>query len=66
MLGGDSGFAKLMENSRKIGMKVMTDCTARVSSTRYKKVYQPFLLDYIDESGKKYPFYGAEGRSINY
>lgn len=66
MLGGETGFNKLMGESKKLGMKVITDCTARISSTRYRKVYEPYLLSYIDESGKKFPFYGAEGRSINY
>lgn len=55
-----------MNKSHEIGMKVITDCTARVSSSRYDKRYEEFGLIFVDESGKKYPFYGCEGRSINY
>jgi hypothetical protein len=47
-------------------MKIITDCTDRVSSSRYDNIYSPYILHYIDESGRKYPFYGCEGRSINY
>lgn len=47
-------------------MKIITDCTDRVSSSRYDKIYDPYVLHYVDESGRKHPFYGCEGRSINY
>lgn len=55
-----------MTKSHEIGMKVITDCTTRVSSSRYNKCYEKYGLSYIDEGGKKYPFYGCEGRSITY
>ena len=48
MLGGENGFRKLMKNSREIGMKIITDCTARISSSRFSKVYEPYFLHYID------------------
>lgn len=55
-----------MKKSKEVGMKVITDCTCRVSSSRHSKIYDSHTLSYIDESGRKYPLYGCEGRSINY
>ena len=66
MLGGHNSFVELMKKSHEVGMKIITDCTARVSSSRYNKIYEPLVLHYLDDSGKKLPFYGCQGRSINY
>lgn len=66
MLGGEQSFTELMKKSREVGMKIVTDCTDRISSSRYDKIYNPYILHYVDESGRKYPLYGCEGRSINY
>lgn len=59
MLGGHESFAELMKKSKEVGMKVITDCTCRVSSSRHSKVYDSYILSYIDESGRKYPLYGC-------
>lgn len=48
MLGGEKSFVDLMKKSREAGMKIITDCTDRVSSSRYDKSYSPFILNYID------------------
>lgn len=55
-----------MKKSKEVGMKIITDCTDRISSSRYDKIYSSHILHYVDESGRKYPHYGCEGRSINY
>ena len=66
MLGGSSSFKNLVDESGKVGVKIITDCTTRVSSSRMNSRYEEYLLQYLDETGKKYPFYGSIGRSINY
>lgn len=29
-------------------MKIITDCTDRISSSRYDKIYNPYILHYVD------------------
>ena len=66
MLGGAYSFKNLVDESQKVGVKIITDCTTRVSSSRMKKVYEEHLVHHLDETGKKYPLYGSVGRSISY
>jgi|LakMenEpi03Aug12_release.lakeMendotaPanAssembly.Ray.scaffolds.fasta_scaffold25286_3 hypothetical protein len=44
MLGGEQSFSELMKKSKEVGMKIITDCTDRVSSSRYDNCYNPFIL----------------------
>lgn len=37
-----------MKKSQEVGMKIITDCTDRISSSRYDKIYDPYILNYID------------------
>lgn len=48
-----------MKKSKEVGMKIITDCTDRISSSRYDKTYSSHILHYVDESGRKYPHYGC-------
>lgn len=48
MLGGQKAFIQLVKKSNEVGMKIVTDCTTRISSSRYDKCYEPFILHHID------------------
>jgi len=44
MLGGKPGFTKLMETAKKLNIKIIIDCLARISSTRHHRKYRNLLL----------------------
>jgi hypothetical protein len=37
MLGGHQSFVDLVKKSHDVGMKIITDCTTRISSSRYDR-----------------------------
>jgi|NOAtaT_6_FD_contig_21_2691968_length_2421_multi_5_in_0_out_0_2 hypothetical protein len=39
MLGGEEKFKEVMELANNLGMKILTDCIGRISSSRYDPKY---------------------------
>ena len=66
MLGGDEGFRALIKQAHLLGIKVIVDCTARVSSSHMSKRYDGLRLKAVDEHGRIVYHYGANGKSISY
>jgi hypothetical protein len=66
MLGGDHDFKKAVEKANSLGLKVLVDSLARVSSSRMHRKYRGLLCSTIDGTGKKTFLYGSEGRAVNY
>lgn len=66
MLGGEEEFIKLCKYAKQIGIKIIVDCFARVSSSRMHKKYRDLINYGLDESGKKKIMYGTDGRALNY
>ena len=66
MLGGDEGLHKLIKHAHALNIKVVVDCSIRVSSSRMNKKYDDFRLKAVDEQGRIIYHYGANGRSISY
>jgi hypothetical protein len=66
MLGGDEGFKKLMSTAKKNKIKIVTDCLARISSSRNHRKYRDLLLYTLDEDGKRRICYGTDGQAVNY
>ena len=66
MLGGEAEFIKLCNYAKQIGMKIVVDCLARVSSSRMHKKYRDLINYGLDENGKKKIIYGTDGRALNY
>ena len=66
MLGGDEGLKKLIERAHYLNIKVIVDCSVRVSSSHMGKRYEGLRLKAVDEQGRIVFHYGANGRSISY
>jgi len=66
MLGGDEGFARVMEQAKKSKIKIIVDCLARISSSRNHRKYRDLLLYYLDEDGRRKICYGTDGQALNY
>jgi len=66
MLGGDQEFQKLVQEAKKHGLKVITDCYARISSSRAHRKYKELMLHFLDPEGRKKICYGTDGLAMNY
>ena len=66
MLGGKQQFLELVQRSHQLGLKVIVDCSSRVSSSRMGKKYDQLRLRNVDEQGRLVYHYGCNGRSISY
>lgn len=66
MLGGEEGLKTLIKKAHCLGIKILVDCSVRVSSSRMSKRYEGLLLRSVDEKGRIVYNYGANGRSISY
>lgn len=66
MLGGESGFKKLIEKSNSLGIKILIDSLTRVSSARPHRKYRKLIIHRIDHEGKKLAVYGSDGRAVNF
>lgn len=66
LLGGDSEFKKLVDESHKQNVKIVIDCLLKVSSSRYHRKYKDLITYKLDERGKIISFFGNEGYSVNY
>ena len=66
LLGGDSDFKSLMSESKQVGVKILVDCLARVSSTHYHRRYKGEEFFVMNETGKLVVCYGTDGRAIRY
>lgn len=66
MLGGDEEFDKLMKEAKKQGIKIITDCFARISSSRAHRKYKELMLHFLDPEGRKKICYGTDGMAVNY
>eukprot|EP00917_Polyrhabdina_sp_WS-2016_P011033 GHVP01024186.1.p1 GENE.GHVP01024186.1~~GHVP01024186.1.p1 ORF type:complete len:2011 (-),score=317.95 GHVP01024186.1:3954-9986(-) len=61
--GGVQGFLGMMREAKRVGIRVMVDCFARISSSGMHRKYYPYGLHTIDEQGKLVRLYGTEGRA---
>ena len=66
MLGGKQQFQALVKRAHELGVKVIVDCSSRVSSSRMGKKYDQLRLRNVDERGRLVYHYGCNGRSISY
>ena len=66
MLGGDQGLKELIKKAHQLKIKVMVDCSLRVSSSHMSKKYDGLRLKAVDDQGRVIFHYGANGRSITY
>ena len=63
MLGGDKGLMGVMRSAKKNQVKIITDCLARISSSRHHRKYKNLLLHYLDEDGRRHICYGTDGQA---
>jgi hypothetical protein len=63
MLGGEKGFMGVMRSAKKNQVKIITDCLARISSSRHHRKYKNLLLHYLDEDGRRHICYGTDGQA---
>lgn len=66
MLGGQQGFASLMQRAKKENIKIVVDSLARISSSRHHRKFRDLLLHYLDPDGKRSICYGTDGQAIKY
>jgi hypothetical protein len=66
MLGGDEALKRLIGKAHDFGIKVLVDCSIRVSSSHMGKRYEGLRLKAVDDKGRIVFHYGANGRSISY
>jgi len=66
MLGGGPEFSSLMKESKEVGIKILVDCVARISSKNYHRRYKNKLFYVRNNHGLPVVCYGTDGRSINY
>lgn len=66
MNGGAPGFRLLLEEAKRVGIKVVVDSFIRVSSSRAHRKYEPHFLYHINSEGKKRVLYGRGGRASSY
>lgn len=55
-----------MKEAHEDGVKVIVDCSTRVSSSRMARKYESLRLRTVDEQGRLHYHYGCNGRSIGY
>lgn len=66
MLGGVTGFNEMMQEAKKLDMNIIIDGLTRISSARPHKRYAEYLLNVLDESGKKTVCFGTDGKALNF
>jgi len=55
-----------MSQAKSNKIKIITDCLARISSSRHHRKYKDLLLYNLDEDGRRKICYGTDGQAINY
>ena len=63
MLGGEKGLKGVMKAAKQSQVKIVTDCLARISSSRHHRKYKDLLLHYLDEDGRRHICYGTDGQA---
>lgn len=66
LLGGEKDFQSMMKEAKQVGMKIVIDCVARISSKNFHRRYKNQLLFYRNPQGIPVICYGSDGRAINY
>lgn len=66
MLGGEDEFSGMIKEAKNIGMKILVDCVARISSKNFHRRYKNKLLFNRNPQGIPVICYGSDGRAINY
>lgn len=66
MLGGDPEFTSMMKQAKEVGIKILVDCLARISSKNYHRRYKNRLLFNRDVQGIPVVCYGSDGRALHY
>lgn len=63
MLGGDEGLRRVVKSAKQNKVKIVTDCLARISSSRHNRKYKDLLLHYLDADGRRHICYGTDGQA---
>jgi starch synthase len=66
LLGGGTEFKSMMREAKEVGMKILIDCVARISSKNYHRRYKNQMLFFRNPQGIPVVCYGSDGRAINY
>lgn len=66
LLGGGQEFNDLMHEAKTVGMRILIDCVARISSKNYHRRYKNKFLYTRNSEGLPVVCYGSEGRSAKY
>ena len=66
MLGGEEDFKLLMDTAKSNNVRIITDCLARISSSRHHRKYKDLLLRYLDEDGRIHLCYGTDGQAMKF
>ncbi len=66
MLGGNRQLQEVVGLADSLGVKIIVDCVARISSARAHRRYKDLILRCLDEKGAEKYCYGTDGRNINY
>ncbi|PFH35371.1 hypothetical protein BESB_062580 [Besnoitia besnoiti] len=64
LLGGVGGFMEVMQEARRVGMKILVQMSNGVSAAHPHRRYAPHLLHFEDADGKKQILYGGENRGV--
>ncbi|CBZ50111.1 granule-bound starch synthase WX-TsB protein,related [Neospora caninum Liverpool] len=60
LLGGVGGFMEVVQEARRLGMKILVQMATGVSAAHPHRRYAPHLLHFEDADGKKQVLYGGE------
>lgn len=64
LLGGFNIFKDLAVTAQSLGIELSIDMVTRISSSNAHRKYKGLGLSYVDDNGKRVPFFGADGRGI--
>lgn len=66
LLGGGNEFKNLMNEAKNVGMKILVDCVARISSKNFHRRYKDKWLHTRNNEGLPVVCHGSEGRSAKF
>lgn len=66
MLGEVADFTALSKEAARVGVKLIVDCVARISSKNYHRKYKDMMLLARNSEGLPVVCYGTDGRGMHY
>ncbi|CAG9314556.1 unnamed protein product [Blepharisma stoltei] len=66
LLGGAPEFKNLMSEAKDVGMRILVDCVARISSKNYHRRYKNKSLYTRNSEGLPVVCHGSEGRALKF